>query len=506
MKTIFSVCLITLLVTLTVYGNIINVPGDQPTIQEGLNAAVYGDTVLVAPGTYYENIIWPQVNGIKLFGSGKGNTIIDGSNQASVIRIDVLNIIDTSTVVRGFTITNGNALPPWPNSEGGGLFIYDSNPIIEDLIVTGNTADDFGGGIFVWLCEPVIRYCVITNNSAAAYGGIDCFMGAPVFDHITVTNNNPGGLYFDTRGYPKILNSIVAYNQLYAVQIQGTSFGTTTIGIGYSDIYGPIQLIGYATYNDLGGIIDQNPLFVDNNNDFHLLENSPCIDAGDPNYPPDPDGTITDMGAFYYDQSVPVEFTSFTAEIVSGKVRLEWLTATETNDKGFEVQKSVTAGKNSTTSWLPIGFVKGNGTSTENHQYHFIDENTEAGVHFYRLKQIDYDGTFEFSEVLEVQSGNIPEQFTLYQNYPNPFNPTTTIKYTVPGLSGNQTLQHVTLDIYDILGNKVRTVVSGEKQPGVYEVEFSAFNDDGSALSSGTYLYRIQSGNFSSVKKMILLR
>jgi hypothetical protein len=116
-----------------VSADIINVPGDQPTIQAGLNVAVYGDTVLVAPGIFVENIIWPDMNGIKLFGSGMDSTVIDGNYTASVIRFDTPNIIDTATLVRGFTITNGNALPPWPESQGGGICLFYASPILEYL-------------------------------------------------------------------------------------------------------------------------------------------------------------------------------------------------------------------------------------------------------------------------------------------------------------------------------------------------------------------------------------
>jgi parallel beta-helix repeat protein len=300
--------------------DIIYVPADQPTIQAGLNAAGYGDTVLVAPGTYVENIIWPDVNGIKLFGSDRESTIIDGNNQASVLRFDTANIVDTTTVVRGFTLTNGNALPPWPESQGGGICLFYASPILEYLTIEGNTAHDFGGGIYIWgsASNPIIRYVVIAGNTAISHGGVDCRAGASVFDHVTVSGNDPGGMFFDTNGYARIENSIVAFNSDYGVRVQGNSFEQTTIAIGYSDINDAVQLIGYAYVDWLEGNIDTDPLFVDHDNgDFHLQAGSPCIDAGDPNYPYDPDGTITDMGAFYFDQTtgisdgerLPITFT-----------------------------------------------------------------------------------------------------------------------------------------------------------------------------------------------------
>ncbi len=474
----------------------IHVPGDQPTIQDGLNAANFGDTVLVAPGTYFENIIWPEVDGIKLIGAGRDNTIIDGNNQASVIRIDALGVIGNSTLVKGFTITNGNALPPWPESQGGGIYIYDSDPILEDLTITGNTADDFGGGLYVWLCAPIVRNTVIINNTAISRGGVDCKLGSPIFDHVTVANNAPGGLYFDTRGYPKIINSIVSSNYLYGIRINGTTFGSTIIAIGYSDIDNAIQLIGAASYDDLGGIIQEDPLFVDPvNQNYHLMEGSPCIDAGDPNYPLDPDGTITDMGAFYYDQSVPVELNSFTAAANGNDVILNWQTATETNNSGFEIQKSQMSDvKSQTEEWNRIGFVGGNGTTTEPQTYSFVDGDLSNGKYTYRLKQIDYDGSFEYSNEIEVEILS-PLEFSLSQNYPNPFNPSTTIQYSIPE-GGN-----VKLKVYNSLGEEVAKLVDDFEEAGTYKINFDAQN-----VPSGIYFYKLSANNFSSIKKMVLLK
>jgi hypothetical protein len=276
------------------------------SIQAGLDSCATNDTVLVTPATYVENIIWPSVNGIKLIGSGMDSTIINGNNQASVLRFDDADIIDTTTIVRGFTLTNGNALPPWPQSLGGGICIFSSSPILESLQIIGNNADDYGGGISVWgsSSTPIIRYCIIADNTAIARGGFDCRAGAPILDHVTVSGNDPGGLYFNTAGYAQILNSIIAFNTYYGIRLEGISPQATFIAIGYSDTYDAVQVLGYAGIDWLEGNIDTNPMFVDQgNSDFHLQSGSPCIDAGDPTYPYDPDSTITDMGAFYFHQT-----------------------------------------------------------------------------------------------------------------------------------------------------------------------------------------------------------
>lgn len=292
----------------SVVAEVINVPGDQPSINQGLYAASYGDTVLVAAGTYYENIVWPQVDGISLIGQGSESTIIDGSNVASVIRFETNDIITNATVVDGFTIKNGNALPPWPTSQGGGIFLFYADPVLTNLVITGNTADDFGGGVYNWGASPVFRKVVISNNTAISHGGFHSLNGHATLDHVTVVNNSPGGLYFQTTGYPLIENSIVAGNYIYGVRVDGNSFSPSRIRISYSNTNDAVQLIGYASIDWLGVNIDADPLFIDEGNgDYHLRAESPCIDAGDPSYGYDPDGTITDMGAFYFHQTVGID-------------------------------------------------------------------------------------------------------------------------------------------------------------------------------------------------------
>lgn len=200
---------------------------------------------------------------------------------------------------------------------------------------------------------------------------------------------------------------------------------------------------------------------------------------------------------------IPVELISFNAEVIQYGVKLYWTTATETNNRGFEIQRQVGSKQSAVGNWKEIGFVEGHGTTTEPRSYSFTDENVTTGRYKYRLKQIDYDGTFSFSDVVEVEFNQVPEEFRLYQNYPNPFNPSTKIKYTIPNVEMNRgaSLQMITLKIYDILGNEVTTLVNEERQPGVYEVEFET-----SSLASGIYLYQLKAGSFVQTKKMILTK
>jgi hypothetical protein len=194
---------------------------------------------------------------------------------------------------------------------------------------------------------------------------------------------------------------------------------------------------------------------------------------------------------------VPVELVSFSESINGNAVNLNWSTSTETNNSGFSIERKQIYSSQSTVNnkeWNERGFITGHGTTTETQSYSFIDENLSGGKYVYRLKQIDFDGTFEYSKEVEVVV-NVPEKFELSQNYPNPFNPSTKIKYQIAASNP------VRLKVYDILGNEVATLVNEIQSTGNYEVTF-----DASSLSSGTYFYKLQAGSFVETKKMMLLR
>lgn len=189
---------------------------------------------------------------------------------------------------------------------------------------------------------------------------------------------------------------------------------------------------------------------------------------------------------------IPVELTSFAASIVGTDVNLSWITATEINNQGFEIERSTEQ-----TNWERIGFVEGNGTTTEMKYYSFLDKKLETGTYFYRLKQIDFDGTYEYSSIVEAEV-TIPLEYSLQQNYPNPFNPSTKINFSLAADS------KVVLKIFDLLGQEVKTLVDAELVAGEHELTFN-----GAGLNSGVYFYRINAEgvngkNFTSVKKMIL--
>ncbi len=199
---------------------------------------------------------------------------------------------------------------------------------------------------------------------------------------------------------------------------------------------------------------------------------------------------------------LPVELISFTANVVNEKVLLEWKTETEINNYGFEIEKAEWV-NGYMDEWNKIGFAEGYGNSNSAKAYLFTDKVNKASKYSYRLKQIDIDGTFEYSDIVEVTVG-APTRFDLYQNYPNPFNPSTIIKYSIPVVE-TEYMSSVQLKIYDILGREVATLVNKEQSPGNYEVKF-----DADKLTSGIYLYRLtaesKAGRFIQTRKMILMK
>ena len=196
--------------------------------------------------------------------------------------------------------------------------------------------------------------------------------------------------------------------------------------------------------------------------------------------------------------AVPVELTSFSASVAENFIKLGWNTATETNNFGFDIERSADG-----SDFNKIGFVGGRGTTTISQSYQFVDKDIAVGVNYYRLKQIDLDGAFEYSHVLEVAVGG-PKKFDLAQNYPNPFNPSTQIGYDLPEQA------NVRLQIFNMLGQKVRTLVDQEQTAGTKTVRWDATDDFGNQVVAGTYVVRLQvkTGTSSRVftKKMTLLK
>ena len=188
--------------------------------------------------------------------------------------------------------------------------------------------------------------------------------------------------------------------------------------------------------------------------------------------------------------NIPVELTSFTASVTpQGHAVLNWSTASEINNRGFEIERRSADGQFAT-----VGFVEGYGTTTKEQNYTYVDRSVNPGTYYYRLKQIDFDGRFEYFGEVELDV-TPPLAFGLEQNYPNPFNPNTSIKYSVAEAG------FVRLAVYNTLGEEISVLVNGQSDAGFFEVNFDASN-----LPSGTYIYRLEAPGFATAKKMILMK
>lgn len=196
-----------------------------------------------------------------------------------------------------------------------------------------------------------------------------------------------------------------------------------------------------------------------------------------------------------YDNSVlPVELASFTSEVTKRDVTLKWTTSSETNNNGFDIERSVANG-----SWSKVGFVSGNGSTSGTSAYTFTDRSLSTGTYLYRLKQTDFNGNFEYFNLSNEVVIGIPSEFRLSQNYPNPFNPSTKIDYDIPFDS------KVSISIFELSGKEIGMIVNENKPAGYHTASFNA-----SGISSGVYFYSIKAEgngvNHSATRKMVLIK
>lgn len=187
--------------------------------------------------------------------------------------------------------------------------------------------------------------------------------------------------------------------------------------------------------------------------------------------------------------ALPVELNMFVAKVKNNSVQLIWSTATEVNNYGFDIER-----KCSNSDWKKIGFAQGYGNCNSPKNYSYTDQPLGDVTFKYRLKQIDFDGTFEYSHEIEVKLDEV-KQFTLEQNYPNPFNPTTTIRFSLPFSTD------VSINVFNLLGEKVDQVLNSSLNSGYHEIIF-----DGSKLTSGIYFYQLKAGDFKATKKFIITK
>jgi len=474
-KILFLLCII---YTAQLNGTIHNVPGDYSTISDAINASVNGDTVLVQPGTYYENIDYSGKNIVigSLFLTTEdtsmiSGTIIDGSANGSVVTIK--NNEDSTAALIGFTIRNGKA------DYGAGVYIENASPLISNCIIRNNLVErsnPIGGGILLQNSRSIIYKCEIMYNTATGMdvnngwgGGIAAINTGEVRIincriHHNTTTSILGGIGL-SGAKVKIIGCEITNNSCYssgsAVGLQDSDvlLVNCTIAMNKStlntrsslyfirsspkiynsifwynggtkniDGWGGVAEVYYSNIEggfDTLSVMDSEPMFADTSaEDFRLLAASPCIDAGNP----DTSGLDLPTNDFY------------------GNLRL-----CDGNKDGSTV--------------VDIG------------AYEYVPQPT--GV--------------EHKKVTKC-----PESFYLMQNYPNPFNSTTIISYYLPETA------NVKITIYNVLGKKICTIVDDKKEKGYYSAVWNGLDDLSRKVSSGIYFYQLKAGNTVTDKKMIL--
>jgi len=441
-------------VTLWIQAQIIHVPGDFGTIQQAINNINDGDSIIVAPGEYIENINFDGKN-ISIIGNTENpeEVIINGNRNVSVVSF--LSGETEDAVLSGFTLTNGTGTFVGRDRKGGGIYCNESSPTLTHLIIRENRAE-VGGGIYCYGSDPSLSDVVIAENQGRDGGGINCEESSPVITDSEISNNHAGwagGGIYGGEAHPTITRVLLSYNvsdefgggimivgnstlSLTNVTISGNEAGETgggllvcvnsqaaiesgifwdnipqeisfnqidndVVDIAYSDLMGGrdgIEGDGAVIWGR--GNIDSDPLFA-GDEDFNLTAESPCIDTGHPNSILDPDSTRADMGAFYFNHANSVRF----------------------------------------------------------------DKNTFL------------------------------TSFCLAEAFPNPFNSATTLTYSLPIMS------QVSICILDLTGRQIATLLDGLQSAGSHSVEWN-----GTDVGSGMYIVQMETPGFRSVHKVILLK
>ncbi|MDR3666001.1 MAG: FISUMP domain-containing protein [Ignavibacteriaceae bacterium] len=335
------------------------------------------------------------------------------------------------------------------------------------------------------------KYCY--NNDTAncsIYGGLYQWNEAMQYDTSLGTKGIcPMGWHIPTRNEFTALKTFVGGNGNDLKEIgQGTGSGVGTNASGFSALLAGGSSNGAFISLGLVSVYwSSNVYDVTRANNFQLLANNNYIGGG----PVAQTGgqsirCINDSSV----SALPVELTSFTASINNRDILLKWNTAIEVNFSSFEVERK----KVNINIWQPIDLVPASGNSTSPKQYSYVDKRVNTGEYNYRLKMIDFNGTFKYSNIININISS-PDKFELLSAYPNPWNPTTTIRYQVP-----INIQ-VKIKVFDALGREVSTLVNEVKQAGIYEVILN-----GKGLASGIYYYQMKAGNFIGTKKIILIK
>jgi len=556
--------LVTILVTavvlfpVTSLATIINIPGDYPTIQQGIDHGQDGDTVLVQPDIYFEN---PNFNGhnvvlasLFLTTGDTGyvsTTIIDGVIGGSVIRFQHQE--DSTAQVVGFTIRSGFA------DTGGGIYCRSSSPTITNNTISGNSAVHYGGGISCDDSSPTISNNAICDNWAGYRGGgIYCSSSSPTISNNTISGNSASGTYgygggiYCSYSTPRISNNTISGNSASGTYGGGGGIYCVSSGLRITNtiLWANIAPNGpeiyeensslYVTHCDVQGgweglgNIDCDPLFRDpQHGDFQITwENYPvpdttkscCIDAGDPNSPQDPDSTRADIGALYFHQyGVQLVCQGLSPVFCrGGRFNFNLIVRNNTGSEvsgmlAFAAYSDYDCGPSNTLVTIRRSKTYPPGVTES---YYFFKVPNAAGpgqysasvggtLHGYELfccmnTDIVQCGPWRSGgnsewELVEVDrrefERSLPASPSLSQCYPNPFNASTVIQYQLPQAS------EVTLEVYNVLGQKVVSLVDEKQEAG-----YKSVNWDASDVSSGLYFYKLTAGDFTETRRMMLVK
>jgi len=493
------ICLMTL--SLASFAATLHVPGEYGTIQAAINAAVDGDTVLIADGTYSgsgnRDILFFGKAIVVMSENGPANCIIDVEGTGNNSGFLFTHGEDNSSVLAGLTITNGY------NWEGGAIKCHHSSPTITRCIIAENRAYWPGGGIGLrWDSSPVITQCTIYRNPAGCGYGISCFDNC----NPTVVN-----CLFDEGSFYLIDSPNVSIS--YGVyETWSGNYWAYFLGNSVPEGLGEICAVNANGDScDIFNNVFKRPGFVDDENgDFHLRYGSPCIDAGDPAMPHDPDGSIADIGALPYDPAFAppgpfIDFSTrhlcFGASPIGVEIELDLAIYNEGNLDLiiYDIIPSLE------TFWTDFD-------TTDS--LIVPDDSLIVMVYFMPLDSAWYaeemtvynnDDTMTVwltgnaEGVTSVRTNPIVREpdFYMFAAFPNPFNPSTTLTFQLP-VAG-----FVELEVFDINACRVGVGLAPTRwyPPGTHNILF-----DGTGLPSGVYLARLKAGNWSQVQKLVLLK
>ena len=497
------------------------------------NAVISNNTALIGGGIFTtgsyntwtmsnslisENIASYQGGGIE-FVDNASPTLINvtfDENVAFDKGGGALSIGTTTPVFENCTITNNSA----PNGDGGGAFIFNewnwfanqnlvgSYPIFNNCFFEGNTSID---GAAVGYGKPGLwgppdgatffRNILVNNQSSNYCGGININGGSSEIINCTIINNpngnnvnGSGGVDVAFSGIARIINTIIRGNSnFYGAEVLAYNSAVFTS-------FSNIENIGNSGTEN----IDEDPLFYDPENlDFRLSPDSPCVDAGSSNMGAfsiddliDYDGSAPDIGAI--EGGVLPSITGFVLYPQTNSVILTWNPVTDVEVEYYVIERSLNQDFMNTDS-IQIQITNSN---------YFEDTELVYDVDmFYRVSYY-YGIQSEYSDIISVSvewldnqnEVSLPFEFKLHQNYPNPFNPTTKINYDIPFNSS------VSIVINDIKGSEVKLLINKDHAPGRYSLVWDGTNNNGDKVAAGMYFYKIHSGNFTSMEKMIFLK